>query len=63
MKFTLDWLKEYVNTDGLSPVQLADHLTMLGLEVDAVTELYQELAPLKSAEILSAEPHPNADKF
>ncbi len=63
MKFTLDWLKEYVKTEGLSPVQLADHLTMLGLEVDAVTELYQELAPLKAAEVLSAEPHPNADKL
>ncbi len=63
MKFTLDWLQQYVKTDGLSPAELADHLTMLGLEVDAVTELYTELAPLKTAEILAAEPHPNADKL
>ncbi len=61
MKFTLDWLQQYVKTDGLAPSQLADHLTMLGLEVDAVVELYTKLLPLKVAEIITAEPHPNAD--
>ncbi len=63
MKFTLDWLQEYVKVENLSPEELADKLTMLGLEVDAVTDLYPELAPLKTAEILSAVPHPNADKL
>lgn len=63
MKFTIDWLNEYVNTDGISAAQLADHLTMLGLEVDAVTELFQELAPLKTAQVLSVERHPDADNL
>jgi len=45
MKFTLDWLQEYVNTDGLSAAEIAEHLTMLGLEVDAVTEVFAELRP------------------
>lgn len=63
MKFTLDWLNQYINTQAYTPAQLADHLTMLGLEVDAVTELYTELAPLKVAEILTAEPHPDADRL
>ena len=61
MKFTIDWLNEYVNTDGITPVELADHLTMLGLEVDAVTELFQELAPIKTALVLSVDRHPDAD--
>jgi phenylalanyl-tRNA synthetase beta chain len=63
MKFTLDWLQQYVDTEGLSPEQLADKLTMLGLEVDSVTPLYQELAPLKTGKVISCEKHPNADKL
>ncbi len=61
MKFTIDWLNEYVNTDGITPAALADHLTMLGLEVDAVTELFQELAAVKTALVLSVDRHPDAD--
>jgi phenylalanyl-tRNA synthetase beta chain len=63
MKFTLDWLQEYVDTGDLSPDALAEHLTMLGLEVDSVTPLFPELRGLKTARILTAEPHPNADKL
>jgi len=63
MKFTIDWLNEYVNTDGITPAELADHLTMLGLEVDAVTELFQELAPVKTALVQSVERHPDADNL
>ncbi|WP_136806831.1 phenylalanine--tRNA ligase subunit beta [Desulfosediminicola flagellatus] len=63
MKFTRDWLQKYVDTDGLSNAQLAEHLTMLGLEVDAVEELYEDLAALKTGHILSAEKHPDADKL
>ncbi len=63
MKFTLDWLKEYVDTGDLSPEALSEHLTMLGLEVDSVTPLFPELQPLKTARILSVQPHPNADKL
>ncbi|MBU1138288.1 MAG: phenylalanine--tRNA ligase subunit beta [Proteobacteria bacterium] len=61
MKFTLSWLKEYVDTGDLSPEALADHLTMLGLEVDGVTEVFPDLKSLKTAKVLSVEPHPNAE--
>ncbi len=63
MKLTLDWLQNYVDLDGLAPEKLADHLTMLGLEVDAVAPLYNELAPLKTGLVVSAEKHPDADKL
>ena len=63
MKFTTSWLQEYVNLDGLSTETLAEKLTMLGLEVDGVTALFEELADLKTARVLSTEPHPNADKL
>ena len=63
MKFTLDWLNHYVDTQGLSAEQLANHLTMLGLEVDAILPLYQDLGTLKTARIISAVPHPEADRL
>jgi phenylalanyl-tRNA synthetase beta chain len=61
MKFTFNWLQEYVDTGGKSAAEIADYLTMLGLEVDAVTELFPELAPLMTAQILSTSPHPESD--
>jgi len=63
MKFTLNWLQNYVDTASLTPEQLADRLTMLGLEVDSMTPLYQELSPLKTGLVVSCEKHPNADKL
>ena len=60
MKLTLDWLQNYVDLGGLAPEKLADHLTMLGLEVDAVTPLYDELAPLRTGLVVAAEKHPDA---
>lgn len=63
MKFTLDWLKEYTDIDGLTPDELAEHLTMLGLEVDSVTPLFEELSALKTATVIETAKHPNADKL
>ena len=63
MKFTYNWLQEYVTLDGVSPAQLADQLTMLGLEVDSVTELFTDLSELRTGLVRSAEPHPDADKL
>jgi len=63
MKFTLKWLSEYVAIDDLSPEQLADRLTMLGLEVDAVQDLSQGLEKILTARIAAVRPHPNADRL
>ena len=62
MKFTLNWLKEYIDLD--LPVEVvADKLTMLGLEVDNVVELYRDLEPVKVAKIVAVRPHPDADRL
>ncbi len=63
MKFTLDWLKNYVDLDDVAPEKLADELTMVGLEVDSVTALYEDLSSLKTGRVLSVERHPNAEKL
>ncbi len=63
MKFTRDWLQNYIDAQELPTPELTEHLTMLGLEVESVEELYEDLAPLKTGLIVSAEKHPNADKL
>ena len=62
MKFTIDWLKQYVDLT-ISPQELADRLTMAGLEVDGVVTLFSDLDGVKVAEILSVTPHPDADRL
>lgn len=63
MKFTLSWLNEFVSTQGLTAAQIADRLTMLGLEVDSVEDLFTELAPITTARVTSVTKHPDADKL
>lgn len=62
MKLTLSWLKEHLDTD--EPLEkLADRLTMIGLEVEHIEDKAAALAPFTIARVISAEPHPNADRL
>ena len=62
MKFTLSWLKQHLHTD--EPLEaLADKLTMIGLEVEAIDDKSKALAPFTIARVISAEQHPNADRL
>ena len=63
MKFTLSWLNTFVSVDGLAPEELAEKLTMLGLEVEAVTPLYQGLEQIVVARVVTVGKHPNADRL
>jgi phenylalanyl-tRNA synthetase beta chain len=62
MKVTLKWLKDYVDFDW-SPEELAERLTMLGIEVEGVEKQTGEFENVVVAQILSSEKHPNADKL
>jgi phenylalanyl-tRNA synthetase beta chain len=62
MKFTLSWLKEHLDTDH-SLVELADKLTMIGLEVEHLDDKATALAPYVIARVVDAKPHPNADRL
>ncbi len=62
MKVTLNWLKQYVDFNW-PPEELAERLTMLGLEVESVHKLGGEFAGVVVAQILTREKHPNADKL
>ena len=63
MKFTLSWLSTFVSIGDMAPEALAEKLTMLGLEVDAVTPLYQGLDQIITAKVVSVQKHPNADRL
>ena len=63
MKLSYDWLKEYLKCD-LTPQQVADAMTAIGIEVDGVEE--QEripggLAGVVVARVLTCEAHPDSD--
>ncbi|MBI4920915.1 MAG: phenylalanine--tRNA ligase subunit beta [Devosia nanyangense] len=62
MKFTLDWLREHLDTDATADA-ISDALTMIGLEVESVEDQGKALEKFVVARIVSAEKHPNADKL
>src|SRR5580658_2388762 len=62
MKFTLAWLKEHLETDR--PLgEIADKLTMIGLEVERIEDKGKQLAPFVIARVTEAKQHPNADRL
>ena len=62
MKFTLKWLKEHLETDA-SLDELAERLTMLGLEVEEISDAAAGLKGFRTAKVVSAEQHPDADRL
>ncbi|MCA1805532.1 MAG: phenylalanine--tRNA ligase subunit beta [Xanthomonadaceae bacterium] len=62
MKFSEQWLREWVNPP-VTAAELAEQLTMAGLEVDSVTPVAGDFSGVVVGEVLSAEPHPDADKL
>ncbi|MGY0559163.1 phenylalanine--tRNA ligase subunit beta [Luteimonas sp. A277] len=62
MKFSENWLRQHVSLDADSAA-LEQRLTAIGLEVEAVERLGEELDGLVVARILSCEKHPQADRL
>ena len=62
MKFTLDWLKEHLETSA-SVDEISTALTTVGLEVESVENPAELLGPFRIARVLTAERHPQADKL
>ena len=62
MKFTIDWLKEHLDTK-YSDEKIIDKLTNIGLEVESFESQSSANSEFVIAKILNAEQHPNADRL
>ena len=62
MKASLSWLNQYVSID-MDASDLAEALTMAGLEVDSVTDRYEYLNTVLVGRIVEIVPHPNAQRL
>jgi phenylalanyl-tRNA synthetase beta chain len=62
MKITWNWLAEFVDLD-MSAADLADRLTMAGLEVESVEATGLQLSRVVCAEVVVVKPHPRADRL
>ncbi|USI74269.1 phenylalanine--tRNA ligase subunit beta [Sphingomonas morindae] len=62
MKFTLSWLKSHLDTEA-DAARVADALTRIGLEVESVSNPADALRAFTIARVLTAAPHPQADKL
>ena len=60
MKFTLDWLKDHLDTIATAD-EISEALTTIGLEVENVEDQGKALKPFVVAKVVSAVPHPNSD--
>lgn len=62
MKFTLSWLKDYLETDA-SLEEILEKLTVIGLEVEEVIDQAELLKDFTVAYVEEAEQHPDADRL
>ena len=62
MKFTKDWLSDHLSTSK-SEKQIIEKLNGIGLEVEKVDHVKNELSEFVVAKIIKANKHPNADRL
>ena len=62
MKIPLKWLQEYIDIT-LSSSDLANRLTMAGMEVGGVQVIGDNWESIVVGQIIAVNPHPNADRL
>lgn len=62
MRVPLGWLRDYVDVE-LTPEQLADRLTLLGMEVQGIERWGADWRSVVVGELLTVERHPRADRL
>ncbi|WP_053218968.1 phenylalanine--tRNA ligase subunit beta [Virgibacillus senegalensis] len=63
MFVSLNWLKNYVDIDDISPEQLAEKITKSGIEVEGIEYVAEKSSSVVVGYVRSCEKHPNADKL
>ncbi|MCA0888837.1 phenylalanine--tRNA ligase subunit beta [Qipengyuania flava] len=62
MKFSLEWLKHFLDTDA-SVAEISAALNRIGHEVEEIEDPADRLAGFRVAKVLTAAKHPDADKL
>ena len=63
MKISLNWLKQYIDLEGISSEEIVQKLTMSGLEVEDVIDQNKLYEKFIVGFVEDKEKHPNADKL
>lgn len=63
MLVSFKWLGRHVDLEGLSPEQICEDLTLSTCEVEGLQPFAPHMAAVRVGEVLSREPHPDADKL
>jgi phenylalanyl-tRNA synthetase beta chain len=63
MKVLLSWLREFAPEIDGDPLELGETLSALGLAVEEMTILGEDLDGIVVAKVLDLRPHPDADKI
>lgn len=63
MNLPLSWLKDYMNTDGITDKEFADKLTMSGSIVEGIDNPANEFKNVVVGRITKIDKHPDADKL
>ena len=63
MKLPIEWLNEFVNTDGIGIKEYCDRMTDTGSKVEEYEILGADVENVVVGHVLSVERHPDADKL
>jgi phenylalanyl-tRNA synthetase beta chain len=63
MKVSFNWLKEYVDLEGITPEDLAEKLTRSGVEVEGIEYRNKGVSSIVVGFVAEREKHPDADKL
>jgi phenylalanyl-tRNA synthetase beta chain len=63
LKISLNWLKDYIDLSGIAVSEIADKLTMSGLEVEDIVNQNEIYKDFIVGYVKEKKKHPNADKL
>lgn len=63
MKFSLNWISEFVNLDGVNKKELIRRFTLSTAEVEEIYELGNDIQHVVVGEILEVKAHPTSEKL
>ena len=63
MLISMNWIRDYVDLDGLAMPELLQRFTLSTAEIDEVTEKGKDVSGVVAGRILSVSPHPQSEKL